>query len=627
MKPSPALRQQSHTKIRSEIQRMKNEHNIKQAEPKLSKVMSSLHISNKDVENKDPTESRRKPPSQPGVSFLPVLAKSLNLRSTSEFKESYSKWEEKPLAGKAKKKSCTRPVPFNFSQPKSTKRVDGNREPLTAPQSRTRANHPEPSASKTIPNKHRDVLKSGCSSVKGLCKSNEKAAVNTAHLSGKPSPKLKTSAPLYDPLFTSGNKVKQNVSIPPARTPLHPRVGSDLPGGKDPLKTTLPDQIALLTTQASRLKPLNDKSENFQPDPAASMSILKNKGPQRVLIMKSQQKDSPITGPMRSVPFSPDPSALQSILQNKGVTAVGAMQRNSVCPPGRNTSIWSAQRVPVKKSCSKSTSRSGAAQRVHNIGHHPMSAMKCHPSPYDTLGQKSYKSNIHSQVGVVQRLFDDPEDEQGTAETAKNPRITEQTPVPASSDKPPSEVKSERCESDTDDDDDEDEEHKAFLQAPPRESVIFFSTGKKLIRAPRFETQEGSDQQDPVSSEQNKFATAHGGPSEPAHHIHPAVQQLHKDVITRKPCSLNPVAAMLRKRLPPLEELLIEEEVASYTSVSVPADSGSAPRQPRCRDPVASVLHFEDSTRFVPIGFELLSGPSSVHLFTPEEMICSARTL
>lgn len=77
--------------------RMKNEHNMKQVEPKLSKVMSSLHLSNKDGENKDPAESSRKPPLQPGGSRLPVLAKSCKLQTPSEFKQSHYKWEEKPL--------------------------------------------------------------------------------------------------------------------------------------------------------------------------------------------------------------------------------------------------------------------------------------------------------------------------------------------------------------------------------------------------------------------------------------------------------------------------------------------------------------------------------------------------
>ncbi|XP_026099708.1 uncharacterized protein troap [Carassius auratus] len=50
--------------------------------------------------------------------------------------------------------------------------------------------------------------------------------------------------------------------------------------------------------------------------------------------------------------FSPDPSALRSILQSDGMRLgehVGATPRASACPTGRGTSIYSAQRVPAKK--------------------------------------------------------------------------------------------------------------------------------------------------------------------------------------------------------------------------------------------------------------------------------------
>lgn len=60
---------------------------------------------------------------------------------------------------------------------------------------------------------------------------------------------------------------------------------------------------------------------------------------------------------------------------------------------------------------------------------------------------------------------------------------------------------------------------------------------------------------------------------------------------------------MLRKRLPPLEELRMDEEVAIYTSVSFPAASEFLPPRPRCGNPLASILHFEESsvsTRLTP---------------------------
>lgn len=155
--------------------------------------------------------------------------------------------------GKAKKKKqCTRPVPFNFSQPKTTKRAVENCEPLTAPQTRTQANQPDRSSCKTMTNKYQEVLKNRMDSVRGLGKSHEKAAVNTAHLSGLPSAQLQ--ATLKNPLSSSDDKVNQNVNISPTRAHLPPEVKL---GGKEPPKTSLADQKASPTTQANCSKPLN----------------------------------------------------------------------------------------------------------------------------------------------------------------------------------------------------------------------------------------------------------------------------------------------------------------------------------------------------------------------------------
>lgn len=66
------------------------------------------------------------------------------------------------------------------------------------------------------------------------------------------------------------------------------------------------------------------------------------------------------------------------------------------------------------------------------------------------------------------------------------------------------------------------------------------------------------------------------------------------DVSAQKSCGLSPAVALLRRRLPPLEELRMDEEVATYTSVSVSAPSGFLPPRPRCGNPLATVLHFEE---------------------------------
>lgn len=73
------------------------------------------------------------------------------------------------------------------------------------------------------------------------------------------------------------------------------------------------------------------------------------------------------------------------------------------------------------------------------------------------------------------------------------------------------------------------------------------------------------------------------------------------DIIVQKSCGLSPAVALLRKRLPPLEELRMDEEVATYTSVSVATAPGFVPPRPRCGNPLASILHMEESSVSTPL--------------------------
>ncbi|XP_060930596.1 uncharacterized protein troap [Limanda limanda] len=358
--------------------------------------------------------------------------------------------------------------------------------------------------------------------------------------------------------------------------------------------------------------------------------------------LTTQVKSS--TGLERLVQFSPDTGALQSILQNVGLNAgglLGATPRRSVCPPGRGTSIYTAQRVQIKKNLTeetggpmvalKDTPKKWSPQRVRDGRQKPMSAMKWHlsaqQSPYtNTPGLRSCKTNLqpHQEVipsEIVQRLFDDQEEL-----NADEDLETQTLPVKALSTKPHCEEKGEsRRTNSSEDDEDEDEEEQRvagvqlFLQEPQRESVIFFSTGKALLRAPRFEKQEKSSDQDqllPVPSDQRNVLPLHEDSSsvlKPTCQINTSVKSLHRDLITQKSRGLSPAVALLRKRFPPLEELRLDEEVATYTSVSVSTAPGFVPPRPRCGNPLASILHFEESSRFVPIGCDLSFGPSSPH--------------
>lgn len=77
-------------------------------------------------------------------------------------------------------------------------------------------------------------------------------------------------------------------------------------------------------------------------------------------------------------------------------------------------------------------------------------------------------------------------------------------------------------------DKDEEEEQRIvggqpFFQAPQRESVIFFSTGKTLLRAPRFEKQENSVRHDehcpvlPVHEETRPVSACQINPAQSLH--------------------------------------------------------------------------------------------------------------
>ena len=277
--------------------RAKNEQNKKQADPKISKLLHSHHLSNKDGENKDPAHFGQKVPLHQGVSRLPVLAKSLRLQTPSDFQQSHLSWEEKPLAvsasflscsyfcflipvhycaffkilflffwqGKAKKKKpCTRPVPFNLSQPKNTKMATENRQPLSAPQSRIHAHQPENTLSTAKSAKLRVELNSNRGLTKGAGKSHGMMTENASQKSGQPAPPntLKTSAPSI-----SCNAKHQNEVTSAMQHSVGAEVcleSMNLLSLKEPSKASRAGQNAL-SVQSNPSRALNGKCHVFLP--------------------------------------------------------------------------------------------------------------------------------------------------------------------------------------------------------------------------------------------------------------------------------------------------------------------------------------------------------------------------
>ncbi|XP_029973808.1 uncharacterized protein LOC115407563 [Salarias fasciatus] len=562
MDSSPVLRQQSQNKIQRDLQRMKNDQNKKPASQKSAKLLSSPRHSQKDGENKNPGDSKpnQKVPVRPGGSRLPVLAKSLRLQTPSNFSQVHCAWEEKPLAGKTKtKKPCTRPVPFNFSKHRGSRAATEGRlndlKSHTVDQTTTNTSKTKPAQSKGADATHHLSGRSGSCSTLKAC--DPKPIV---HHKG-------ASATSAEVCVSDFNQLS-----------LH-----------NPSKNSQPAQP----------DPLEEKANYFRCDHKALLSILQNEGvsvsgqtsatpqskpfhslPQRVSIMKSHHKAGTTRGPPKSVQFSPDPAALQSILLNEGVKAggpAGMTPRNSTCLPGRGTSICTPQRVPVKKTPAESMGGLAAGavketpqnpwhpQRVPNSRQHPLSALKFHlmgpKSPYYTPGSRRCKSKLQPQEEVIQRLFDDREDEQSDEATHKDPAQASESDVPCE----------EKGETVTTSSGVEPPSSQVFIQAPGRESVIFFSSGTKLYRVP------------PVEDQVNP-------PERP-----------RTELPGQKTCSLAPPAEMLRRRFPLLEEARMDHEVSTYTSQPVPACSRFLPPRPRCGNPLASAFLFEESTRFLPI--------------------------
>ncbi|XP_041953866.1 uncharacterized protein LOC121713374 [Alosa sapidissima] len=417
----------------------------------------------------------------------------------------------------------------------------------------------------------------------------------------------------------------------------------------------LPQRVSVLKS-AQRQKANTGKPQAFSPDPTALGSILQNEGiqpgdpsegatarpsacpsgrgtsvytAQRVPISKSRTKDvSAAQG--NAVTFSPDPTALGSILQNEGIQTGGATPRAS----GRGTSVYTAQRVPVTKSRTELIAASlGPARsspltpavkwtplRVPNTKPQSMKRLlsayrnpKFSGSPAIRDVQPSSSEHpSNKEDGVVQRLFEEQEEEEKMEEddeeqhalrqTGENPELEEEAepPVTHEAEVPfpvqgpaPTEMKAS---------------HVPFLQAPNRDSVIVLCSGQRLFgQTPARGTAPLTETQALSSATQE----AHGPSSLPVGTLPRALRQPSgskvtaslENTISAKATQLCQKRVLeLRRRLPILEELFLDEECATYMS-----QPQYCVALPRCSNPVASTLLYRDSTCFMPIG---LASPS-----------------
>ncbi|XP_077578326.1 uncharacterized protein troap [Stigmatopora nigra] len=345
---------------------------------------------------------------------------------------------------------------------------------------------------------------------------------------------------------------------------------------------------------------VTDKAVHFQPDPASLLSILRNEGvqvssqpssqsysmfPQRMSVTKSHEKATSkqktwAAGPMRATPR--DPVAREPILdtpQRAYVTksheksaprqkmwAAGPVRATPRDPVARDAYLDTPQRVPVKKNLS-----------VAGSTHKKTKNFQSWPKP----------SSSSPAMKVVQTLFVHQEDgETPNKEKEVHPHL-QATPI---KDK----VKMTTVSGD-------EEEHGNYEAQPPRESVIFFSTGKNLLRCER---QENSFQRVLPDREPSELVQV----DKPASRVVPTGHVLYRG---KKNCVTDTTLTMLSKLRTDMKDKRLEPEVAFYTSRSLSSSPESQHSQVRCRDPVASLLHFEESIKFIPLCLEACSPPSS----------------
>ncbi|XP_073795176.1 uncharacterized protein troap isoform X4 [Danio rerio] len=538
-----------------------------------------------------------------GVSRLPVLAKSLQ-PALSELSQNpnHNKWEQRPLAGKAqKKKTCTKPVPFNLSQSrtriqKSTD-VSQGKPPLM------------PSARLTTAEKLRD-LNAGSSQ-------NLSSAVHN--------------------VFS-----REGLSAVGAQC-MMPRL-STCPSGPG-ASNNLPQRVLKKTHHG--VDATADKAGLFSPDPSALRSILQSDGTrlaehtgatprvstcptgrgtsiysaQRVPVKKPQTEVSAaVKAPAGSaVSFSPDPAALRSILLNEGVRAGGATpSRVSVCPTGRGTSIYSAQRVPVKKNKQEvmvtAAVSSQCANRTPVMKWTPQRVTNTKPQSMRKLCTTQKMSSLRDSPGflgshdpspgtlmcqegekVVQRLFeeqeqmdDDQTDQNGIASQQllnSHQSVEAKSTVTENSDSNLHHTKNEGKKT-----------AQPFIQAAHRGSVIVFSSSQRLV------SEHSQDRLKTLAANLQLCEdrpTSHNAAQSNGSQINPSVDMTKQS--QSKAITKSSAVSALRRRQTPLEEMFLDEECATYTSRLL-----SCPLQPRSGNPVASTLLFQDSTCFLPIG---LSSP------------------
>ncbi|XP_051518982.1 uncharacterized protein LOC127420601 isoform X2 [Myxocyprinus asiaticus] len=682
--------------------------------------LCAVPSSKRGTENLDPnasTEAGKGVNKLRGVSRLPVLARSLQPGLTDLTQN--PKWEQRPLTVKAqKKRTCTKPVPFKLSQSRihsqrntvatgkahltpsaqltpeaklrnlnPSARTETTSHKATTPcVLRTQANKSQQLGAQSVVPQPGDVksVASTKAMASGSTDGYPPAVCSQIDLSSRlgsitlVQSKLSKDSSLSHSYKTALSKVdvgfdchapknkhgfqtiqtKQSatdIQSHASTTDMHsvlPCDGSSSGGAQCmmPRLSTCPPGPGTSNNMPQRVSVKKshrgidrnaDNAGSFSPDLSSLRSILQNEGikvgdhfgatprastcptgrgtsiysAQRVPAKKTQ-KQTPVeaTSPTKSaVSFSPDPAALCSILQNEGVRlggAGGATPRVSTCLTGRGTSIYSAQRVPMKKTKTEATATVAAAshcanrtpvmkwtpQRVPNTKPQSMrklftgqktSRFRNSPGVSEPHDPSTEVLTCHEGDDVVQRLFKEPE--QMDDEQMKKDDISLEILNSHQTAEPHIHIKN-----------DDKKAAQPFIQAAHRGSVIVFSSSQRLLGSgrPQEKPLAGAPLQLCRDSDTSHCTLPLLSDQSNGSQITPILDYTKQiNTGTKSQSKVPPLVSALRQRHTPLEELFLDDECATYTSRLL-----SCPVQPRCGNPVATTLLFQDSTCFLPIG-------------------------
>ncbi|XP_073678805.1 uncharacterized protein [Garra rufa] len=144
-----------------------------------------------------------------------------------------------------------------------------------------------------------------------------------------------------------------------------------------------------------------------------------------------------------------------------------------------------------------------------------------------------------------------------------------------------------------------------FIQAAHRGSVIVFSSSKRLGPEQSQDTLKTSRTDAPLQLYEGQLTSHNALPLQSdqssGSQINPSLDLPKQNQSKAPTIKHSSAVSALRWRHTPLEEMFLDDECATFTSRLL-----SCPLQPRCGNPVAATLLFQDSTCFLPIG---LSSP------------------